>query len=515
MRVISIDAIANQSFTIVQDEQRYDFVIKETRGSMSVSIARDSVELVSNIRMVNGTPLLPYKHLMEGNFFLVTEEDEYPYYTQFGITQQLIYLTVAEIEALQVDGLITPDAFAPSLAFNFTTAQSIISAEGFAATFTRASIASYFDSEGLLAYAANNQARFDYNPLTLASEGLLIESTSTNICLYSEAADNAAWVKTNASISSGSAIAPDGAQTADSLADNVTNGVHRMTQTVAFANTTAYTYSVFLKAGARTNAVVALPAAAFPGTPYCFVNLITGELGTPQDCTAEILPLPNGWWRLSITATSDAAVSGGAYIGTAQNLTIDSYVGDGGGIYVWGAQIEARAYASSYIATTSVSATRAAESLSLATGGGWLAEQLGTFYTESKLSHAGIAAERVIGELSDGTAANVLKHFIDGTDGNKRKIEVVAGSVDQFTYDRTAYTFPAVTRSATAYRENAVIGAIDGVLSTFDDSAVIPDFTQLSFGSAYAGTLPLSGWVRELQYYPYYLENQVLRGMTE
>lgn len=52
-------------------------------------------------------------------------------------------------------------------------------------TFTRASSATYFNSSGVLTSAANNAPRFDYDPVTLAARGLLIEEQRTNILLNS------------------------------------------------------------------------------------------------------------------------------------------------------------------------------------------------------------------------------------------------------------------------------------------------------------------------------------------
>jgi hypothetical protein len=52
-------------------------------------------------------------------------------------------------------------------------------------TFTRNSIATFTDSNGLIQTAAINAPRFDYDPVTLAPKGLLIEELRTNLLLNS------------------------------------------------------------------------------------------------------------------------------------------------------------------------------------------------------------------------------------------------------------------------------------------------------------------------------------------
>ena len=54
-------------------------------------------------------------------------------------------------------------------------------------TFTRASTGTYFDSTGTMQTAPTNAPRWDYNPVTLALRGLLLEPAATNLLLNSAA----------------------------------------------------------------------------------------------------------------------------------------------------------------------------------------------------------------------------------------------------------------------------------------------------------------------------------------
>lgn len=53
-------------------------------------------------------------------------------------------------------------------------------------TFTRNSSATYFDSNGILQYANIDEPRFDHDPITKESKGLLIEQTSVNLLTGSD-----------------------------------------------------------------------------------------------------------------------------------------------------------------------------------------------------------------------------------------------------------------------------------------------------------------------------------------
>ncbi len=98
---LELAQVPNQSFSTRLGDNQYDISILETNGCMSVSISRNNVKLLSNVRAVGGTPLIPYRYLEDGNFAFITQDEEYPYYDKFGITQSLIFVTQAELSELR------------------------------------------------------------------------------------------------------------------------------------------------------------------------------------------------------------------------------------------------------------------------------------------------------------------------------------------------------------------------------------------------------------------------------
>jgi uncharacterized protein DUF6983 len=103
MQTIPLQAIPNQAFNILLDNHNYNIEIKEIRGLMAATIARDNVIIQSGTRIVSGTPLMPYQYQEDdaGNFIMLTANQEYPYYTQFGISQYLVYASEDELNAIR------------------------------------------------------------------------------------------------------------------------------------------------------------------------------------------------------------------------------------------------------------------------------------------------------------------------------------------------------------------------------------------------------------------------------
>lgn len=103
MRVVSLAAIANQSFTVALDQVRWVLAVKDVGGVMTCDITRDGEELLAGTRVLAGEPIIPYDYLQAGNFLFVVGADTLPDWRQFGTTQFLVYLSAVEITALRTD----------------------------------------------------------------------------------------------------------------------------------------------------------------------------------------------------------------------------------------------------------------------------------------------------------------------------------------------------------------------------------------------------------------------------
>lgn len=98
---VPLQAIPNQSLSIQLDGSNYDIRIESVNDVMAMDIIRDNVAIVTGQRLIAGYPIIPYRYLEKGNFILETMNDQYPDYTQFGITQSLIFAIQAELGAIR------------------------------------------------------------------------------------------------------------------------------------------------------------------------------------------------------------------------------------------------------------------------------------------------------------------------------------------------------------------------------------------------------------------------------
>jgi hypothetical protein len=244
------------------------------------------------------------------------------------------------------------------LDFDFTT----ISALDSRISFTRASPATRINANGHVETVAAHQPRFSHDPVTLRPRGLLVEDQRTNVLLHSETFDASSWAKARCSVAGTSALTPGGSATAARIVEDGTTGVHGLSQTVTL-NAGAYTRSVYLKPASRSWAKLACGGLAIA---YC--NLSTGGMGSVSGTgapTAAIEPAGNGWFRVSLSFTATAgAVATSLSCATADGG--DAYAGDGAsGLYLWGEQLEAGGFATSYIPTAGAAVTRMMDSAAI------------------------------------------------------------------------------------------------------------------------------------------------------
>ena len=191
----------------------------------------------------------------------------------------------------------------------------------------------------VLETAASGVARFDHNPTTFESLGLLIEESRSNLILQSEDFSTT-WAATRSTVATNQVVAPSGALTADILQDSTDNDTHFVSQSVT-TTAVAITFSVYAKAAGRNFVTLTINDSGNVARTT-FYNLSTGAVGTTgTGITASVVSVGNGWYRCIATVGTALAGSNPCVIGTASADNTASYAGNGfSGVAIWGAQVE-------------------------------------------------------------------------------------------------------------------------------------------------------------------------------
>jgi hypothetical protein len=249
----------------------------------------------------------------------------------------------------------------------------------------RNSSATYFDENGILRTVGANRPRFDHDPATGTSKGLLVEEQRTNKLLQSQNFNaTGAWFKVNnAAVISNAITAPDGTRTGNKVIIPLAGyivGIYSSINTKG----NVHTFSAYMKAGELTNGVLSFGGENNnQGATFDLINgTVTGLSPTAiRDLfTASITPANNGWFRCSVTGTIPlTAVSDAIPLIASTATSLDP-----NGIYVWGAQFEQGAFPTSYTPTAGAQVTRAADVVQVNSGSfdTFYNPEQGTFYAK-------------------------------------------------------------------------------------------------------------------------------------
>jgi len=243
--------------------------------------------------------------------------------------------------------------------------------------FSRSSSATRINSIGLVETLAANTIRQDYHSdpaNTGRLRGWLLEESSTNTCLQS-ADFGTTWITSTSTLTNATTVntnavkSPDGTTNADGVVasasgDNKIVAVRQ--QGFTFTSGTSYTVSVWAKKNVHNFLEISNEDDDGAGRTYSQVfNLATGATGASGGTVdaASIEEYANGWYRCQVSFTAGASTTTDVYFKSRPDDAVsnDYTVVSSSGMYLWGAQVEELAYATSYIPTTTVSVTRTAD----------------------------------------------------------------------------------------------------------------------------------------------------------
>jgi hypothetical protein len=379
--------------------------------------------------------------------------------------------------------------------------------------------------------------RFDHDPATGESLGLLVEESRENLVLYSEGFDDASWVKSQSSISDNTEIAPTGSMTADSLIENTSPASqHYTTQSITITANTLYTATVYVKANTRFSIRFGFLNSALSNGAFAHFNASTGVISTEttagdaSSVSYGMTDVGSGWYRCRVSCIVDSSsTTGRIFIGLVDGSNNANYTGDGtSGIYIWGAQLEAGAFPTSYIPTEGAAVTRGADAASISgtNFSSWYEQSEGTVFAGFELLQGGSASGStdnpgVFGFIdSSGTGFRGRGSRLDLNSSASIRFASRIGSNTQEVTFYSEYLQPSQPYlAAYAYADNLLTGSANGnsVNSTTDSNySSLPAPDTLLIGDQEIGGTPtvINGTIKRITYWDERVANEKLQSVT-
>jgi hypothetical protein len=360
-------------------------------------------------------------------------------------------------------------------------------------TFTRASTATYTDSTGTIQTAATNAPRWDYDPVTHALRGLLIEEARTNLLLWSQDVSQVVWQKQGAVVVSNTVAAPNGTNTAQTISVAPNGAGPAFYQIVPGTTATRYEPSFWINPISTTGTLKV-------------GNAVNGANG---DWSVNMALLSVGWQR--ITRNHPAVTIAIEFTGVSNQIGMFIYT-TGATINAswWGWQMEAGTFPTSYIGTTTVAVARAQDNCGIAPANtGWFVSPLGSWFAEAVLF---------------GNASNNNGRIVAVIPGNSAPLyalpALTLGEFDGVGAINTVnvMTANAITKAASSWvvgRSTLCLnaGAIVSSAALTQGYAAVTT-SGVSFMGSTTSAEVLSGYLRRVSYWPRALTDAEMQQVT-
>jgi hypothetical protein len=339
----------------------------------------------------------------------------------------------------------------------------------------RAGVATYIDSNGILQNATADTQRIDYSTGTA---GLLVEESRTNLLTYSENFADASWnINTTMGVASGVAD-PWGGTTAFTLTANGASSVFG--KTISGTSGIAYSGSIWVRRRTGTGTI----ALRIGDNTSIFITSAVSS----------------NWTRIIRTATPTTT-------------TVRFFIGlvtSGDEIDIWGSQLEANSFGTSYIPTEASQVTRNAD----------VATMTGTNFSDWYSAGAGgvvarvlpstVSGTRPVLQFDDTTADEVIT--LRGSTTNPELV-IVDGGAPQAQIDAGTIAANTAYNLGAAWDTDNCAAAVNGGAAVTDTTATIPTVTQARLGSD--GTNYLNGQIQTVRYWPQRIINAEVQAFSK
>jgi hypothetical protein len=314
---------------------------------------------------------------------------------------------------------------------------------------------------------------------------LLLEPQRSNLALYSEQFNNSAWTKNNATLTANQAVSPDGYTNADLFYINSAGDVssHRIIQSATVSSGTTYTSSVFFKSNAAQWIWFPAPDASSANHEAWFdvKNGVVGTVGSSVT-NASIVSYGNGWYRCSVTSAATSITNYVIFAPVTANGSTTTVSGSSNALFIYGAGLEAGAYATSYIPTLGTSVTRVADAALTGSVPSLIGQTEGTLFIEITRDNIFEPFFVMLSTIA-GTTTNSYQNgfYLFQLPNTNFVSDGFVSNSQQFGFNIDGLSL-TTHKIALAYKQNDITLYIDGVNRGTDTSANIPAMNYLTIG---------------------------------
>jgi hypothetical protein len=427
----------------------------------------------------------------------------------------------------------------PTLNLDFANSQSLDKR----ITFSRGSIGTRVNRNGLIETIPANQPRFDFDPISGECRGLLIEESRVNYFWGTQTG-------TGGSVSDGTATGADGV-TAKKFVPTLGSAVFP-----SISNYTAYTFTAvsggtvdvsfsgyfvatgtglyipdivieFNTGGTTNNIYAELGLDLTNGTVWVKGGI--GANGVTELIAPQITLMPFGMYKVtwSIRYTQGATIRNRVHFyiqcrrkGSTVGSNTGTYYADGvNGFQFSCIQYEIGALPTSYIPTTASTVTRSVDNAEM-TGtnfSSWYNSSEGTLFVSSRVNALGGSVFPGIAYVDDGTVNNCMGFYVNDAGDDRIGAEAyISGRAQYALFSSSATTANKLNKAISSYSINNFAGAFDTSSQIQrDTSGSIPTVNRLRIGALRGGLFPLNGTISRLTYYPKALSPAELQYLTQ
>ena len=355
----------------------------------------------------------------------------------------------------------------------------------------------------------NSAPRFDHNPTTGESLGLLVEESRTNLVTWSQDFSQTDWSKNASTIVSTAIASPISGVNYQKIEASTANTTVGVTSVAVSAATQQRAVSFFAKPlGNITRILVVVQGA----DARININLIDGTATTNATATGSTVTVSGERFTVSTPSLTNATGVRFFLKRTGESDTnTPTTIAIGEGLYLIGAQMEAGSFPTSYIPTTSATVTRSADVASI-TGtnfSSWYRQDEGTVFSQ----HTNHSSNSVVfvGSLSDGSSNN----YIDICRYQPSLRALVNTSGSNAASLISALNYGTAMKTALGVAQNNFAFVANGGSILADTSGDVPVVDRVNIGTFNSGLFSMSGTIRRLTYWPQRLPNETLQTITQ